>query len=69
MATGDSPGDREEQVLVVEGAAITADGLAGGRFRNLVDQLGLAAARGSVLDGLRYSRSAEIPRVLGMPLN
>jgi predicted butyrate kinase (DUF1464 family) len=35
-----------------QGAALIADGLAGGRFKPLVDALGLRDASGTVLDHL-----------------
>jgi predicted butyrate kinase (DUF1464 family) len=43
-----------------QGAAIIADGLAGGRFAPLVDHLKLREASGTVLDWLIHPRSAEI---------
>jgi len=39
-----------------QGAALIADGLAGGRHRDLVEALRLREAAGSVLDGLRHRR-------------
>jgi predicted butyrate kinase (DUF1464 family) len=43
-----------------QGAAIVADGLAGGRFAPFVDYLKLREASGTVLDWLTHPRAAEI---------
>jgi predicted butyrate kinase (DUF1464 family) len=43
-----------------QGAAVVADGLAGGRWAALVDHLRLREASGTVLDGLTYQRAAEV---------
>jgi predicted butyrate kinase (DUF1464 family) len=44
------------------GAALIADGLAGGRYRELVDVLRLREARGSVLDQLYVTGAGEVRR-------
>jgi predicted butyrate kinase (DUF1464 family) len=49
-----------------QGAALLADGLAGGRWAPLVEQLRLHAAAGSVLDGLTYPRAAEVRAWFGV---
>jgi predicted butyrate kinase (DUF1464 family) len=43
-----------------QGAALLADGLAGGRCASLVDGLHLREASGTVLDGLRHPRAAAL---------
>jgi len=43
-----------------QGAAVIADGLAGGRFAPLVEGLKLRAASGTVLDWLTHPRAAEV---------
>ncbi len=43
-----------------QGAALVADGLAGGPRRALVESLCLRQAAGTVLDGLRYPRAAQV---------
>jgi predicted butyrate kinase (DUF1464 family) len=43
-----------------QGAALLADGLAGGRYRALVEHLELRQSAGSVLDWLAYPRTAEV---------
>jgi predicted butyrate kinase (DUF1464 family) len=43
-----------------QGAAVIADGLAGGRYAPLVEHLCLREARGTVLDWLGYPRAAEV---------
>jgi predicted butyrate kinase (DUF1464 family) len=43
-----------------QGAAVLADGLAGGRHAALVEHLVLRQASGTVLDWLRHPRAAEI---------
>jgi predicted butyrate kinase (DUF1464 family) len=45
-----------------QGAAIVADGLAGGRFASLIERLALRQASGSVLDALAHPRAEEIRR-------
>ena len=42
------------------GAAVLADGLAGGRYAALVERLGVAEASGSALDHLRVYGADEI---------
>jgi predicted butyrate kinase (DUF1464 family) len=49
-----------------QGAAIMADGLAGGRHRALVDRLGIREARGTVLDHLYVISPAAARRRLGL---
>lgn len=58
------PGSRLKQAA--QGAALVADGLAGGRHRDLVEHLELAGASGSVLDHLRHPRAGEIRRLFGV---
>ena len=43
-----------------QGAAIIADGLAGGQYRSLVEGLRLREARGTVLDWVTYPRADEV---------
>jgi predicted butyrate kinase (DUF1464 family) len=43
-----------------QGAALLADGLAGGRHAALVDRLQLRGAAGTVLDGLCHPRAADV---------
>lgn len=43
-----------------QGAAMIADGLAGGEYRDIVEQLKLRAATGTALDGLRHPRADEV---------
>jgi predicted butyrate kinase (DUF1464 family) len=43
-----------------QGAALVADGLAGGRHAPLVEHLSLRRASGTVLDWLRYPRADEV---------
>ena len=43
-----------------------ADGLAGGRFRSVVDGLKLSAASGTVLDRLTHSRAADVRARFGV---
>jgi predicted butyrate kinase (DUF1464 family) len=47
-------------VAAAHGAAVLADGLAGGRYARLVERLGVAAASGSVLDHLRVHGADRI---------
>lgn len=49
-----------------QGAAIIADGLAGGRWRPLVDTMRLRAARGTALDHLAVITPAAARRRLGL---
>ncbi|HEY7310870.1 MAG TPA: DUF1464 family protein [Gemmataceae bacterium] len=48
-----------------QGAAVLADGLAGGRQAPLVEHLGMRAASGTVLDWLHHSRVAELREQFG----
>jgi predicted butyrate kinase (DUF1464 family) len=50
-----------------QGAAVLADGLAGGRYAPRVERLALRAAAGTVLDGLRHPRAAEVRARFGVP--
>lgn len=43
-----------------QGAALLADGLAGGRYAFLVEHLAIKAARGTVLDGVSHPRHVTI---------
>ena len=43
-----------------QGAAVLADGLAGGRYAPLVERLRLRDAAGTVLDWLRHPRAADV---------
>jgi predicted butyrate kinase (DUF1464 family) len=47
-------------VAAAHGAAVLADGLAGGRYAALVERLGVAEAGGSALDHLRVHGAGEI---------
>lgn len=49
-----------------QGAAVIADGLAGGRHAGLVERLRLREARGTVLDHLRVISPADARRRLGL---
>lgn len=49
-----------------QGAAIMADGLAGGQYRALVDRLGIREAKGTVLDHLFVISPAAARRRLGL---
>jgi predicted butyrate kinase (DUF1464 family) len=49
-----------------QGAALLADGLAGGRHAGLVDHLRLRGAAGTALDWLRHPRAAEARRAFGL---
>jgi predicted butyrate kinase (DUF1464 family) len=44
------------------GAALIADGLAGGRYRELVEVMRLKEARGTVLDRLYLTGAEEVRR-------
>jgi predicted butyrate kinase (DUF1464 family) len=48
-----------------QGAAVIADGLAGGGYTGLVEHLGLRRAGGTALDGLRHPRAGEVRRAFG----
>jgi predicted butyrate kinase (DUF1464 family) len=50
-----------------QGAALIADGLAGGRHRDVVAALRLRASRGSVLDHLYLDGADEVRRHFGVP--
>jgi predicted butyrate kinase (DUF1464 family) len=50
-----------------QGAALIADGLAGGRHRDVVAALRLRASRGSVLDYLYLDGADEVRRDFGLP--
>jgi predicted butyrate kinase (DUF1464 family) len=49
-----------------QGAALLADGLAGGRYAELADHLGLRGAHGTVLDWLRHPRADEVRAAFGV---
>lgn len=49
-----------------QGAALLADGLAGGRYRGLVERLGIREAHGTVLDHLHVISSTDARRRLGL---
>jgi predicted butyrate kinase (DUF1464 family) len=49
-----------------QGAALLADGLAGGTHAGLVESLGLRQAGGTVLDWLRHPRAEEVRRSFGV---
>ena len=55
---GDLPGAWVKHAA--QGAALIANGLAGGAFSRLVDSLRLREASGTVLDWLTYSRADEV---------
>jgi predicted butyrate kinase (DUF1464 family) len=57
-ALGSLPGAWVKQAA--QGAALLADGLAGGRWSVLVESLALREASGTVLDGLSQPRAAEV---------
>jgi predicted butyrate kinase (DUF1464 family) len=50
-----------------QGAALLADGLAGGRWARLVDRLGIREAKGTVLDHLHVISPSAARRRLGLP--
>ena len=56
--TGDLPGAWVKHAA--QGAALIADGLAGGAFAPLVESLKLRRASGTVLDWLTHPRAAEV---------
>jgi predicted butyrate kinase (DUF1464 family) len=47
-------------VAAAQGAAVLADGLAGGRYAALVERLGVRDASGTVLDHLRIHGADRI---------
>jgi predicted butyrate kinase (DUF1464 family) len=49
-----------------QGAALLADGLAGGRHAPLVESLALRRAAGTALDWLRHPRAGEVRRAFGL---
>jgi predicted butyrate kinase (DUF1464 family) len=49
-----------------QGAAVLADGLTGGRYRELVERLGIREARGTVLDHLYVITPEAARRRLGL---
>jgi predicted butyrate kinase (DUF1464 family) len=49
-----------------QGAALLADGLAGGQHAALVERLQLRQAAGTVLDWLRHPRAGEVRRAFGL---
>jgi predicted butyrate kinase (DUF1464 family) len=49
-----------------QGAALLADGLAGGKAAGLIGKLALREAGGTVLDWLRHPRAAEIRAAFGV---
>lgn len=49
-----------------QGAAVLADGLAGGRYQGLVERLGIREAKGTVLDHLYVITPADARRRLGL---
>jgi predicted butyrate kinase (DUF1464 family) len=49
-----------------QGAAVVADGLAGGRHQRLVERLGIREAKGTVLDHLYFISPAAARRRLGL---
>jgi predicted butyrate kinase (DUF1464 family) len=50
-----------------QGAAVIADGLAGGRFAAAVERLRLREASGTVFDWLVHPRAAEVRTAFGIP--
>jgi predicted butyrate kinase (DUF1464 family) len=52
-----------------QGAALLADGLAGGTNRDLIDRLRIREARGTVLDHLLFVSPAEARRRLGIDVS
>ena len=59
----DLPGARVKEAA--QGAALIADGLAGGKHAALVDGLRLRDAAGTVMDWLTYPRADEVRRQFG----
>ena len=58
--------DRAWVKEAAQGAALIADGLAGGRFRPVVDGLRLREASGAVLDWLTHPRADDLRRQFGL---
>lgn len=50
-----------------QGAALLADGMAGGAHAALAGQLELRGAAGTALDWLRHPRAGEVRRLFGLP--
>jgi predicted butyrate kinase (DUF1464 family) len=50
-----------------QGAALIADGLAGGAHRDVVDAMRLRQSRGTVLDHLYLAGADEVRRDFGLP--
>jgi predicted butyrate kinase (DUF1464 family) len=50
-----------------QGAALIADGLAGGRYRDIVEAMELRGARGTLLDHLYMAGAAALRRQFGLP--
>ena len=50
-----------------QGAALLADGLAGGRHEDVVVAMRLRASHGSALDHLRLLGADEVRRQFGLP--
>jgi predicted butyrate kinase (DUF1464 family) len=50
-----------------QGSALLADGLAGGRYADVVEPLGLREAAGTVLDWLQHPRAPECRRHFAVP--
>jgi predicted butyrate kinase (DUF1464 family) len=48
-----------------QGAAVLADGLAGGRWAEVVERLQIRGAAGSVLDWIRHPRAGEVRAAFG----
>jgi predicted butyrate kinase (DUF1464 family) len=59
-------GFAERAKEAAQGAALIADGLAGGRHRDIVETLRLRASRGSVLDHLYVAGADELRRRFGL---
>jgi predicted butyrate kinase (DUF1464 family) len=49
-----------------QGAALIADGLAGGDYRELIEHMQLTQSSGTVLDWLRYPRADELRAAWGV---
>jgi predicted butyrate kinase (DUF1464 family) len=62
---GDLPGAWVKHAA--QGAALVANGLAGGTFAPLVESLKLREASGTVLDWLTHSRAGEVRKRFGLP--
>src|SRR5262245_2154390 len=61
--TGLAPGCKE----AAQGAALVADGLAGGRHRDVVEAMRLREARGTLLDHLYLAGADSLRRQFGVP--